>query len=71
MGAVGYGNTMTSFWLLFQQTLLGGLTLFNPALVPRDVGQTGTIPLLSFQTAFPNQSFAVISLCSPQKTESM
>lgn len=69
--AAGYGNAMTSFWLLFQLTLLGGLALFNPELVPHDVGQTGTIPVLSFQTAFPDQSFVVVSLCSPRKTESM
>lgn len=70
MAAVGYGNAMTSFWPWFQLALLGGLTLFNPKMIPEHMWARLEEPHCSPpRQLFPDQGFAVISLCSPQKTE--
>lgn len=70
MAVVGYGNAMTSFGPLLLLTLLGGLPLFNPELIPEHMwARQGESHCSPSKEHFPDQSFAVISLCSPQKTE--
>jgi len=70
MAAVGYDNVMASFRRLLQLTLHGGLALFKCKLVPEHMwarqGESHPSPP---KQRFPDQSFAVISLCSPRKTE--
>lgn len=67
---VGYGNAMTSLGPLLQLTLLGGLILFNPELIPECMwAREGESLHSPSKQRFPDQSFAVISLCSRQKTK--